>query len=178
MKISLWVVLAAAMAIAAAGCTAPQVQEVPAAAPPSQVPAITSTPGIPVAVNTTMPGPANRIVNLSGTILPGDSFLAPMGVYYEGDVVTVHGTTILSPGNPLLVEVVSSSFGPVPKSSRQWFTGVSGVVQVQQGPPGGKNTWSFSFPTDGFEWDTYIVTVSGLEVNVRDTTTFELRPRV
>lgn len=97
---------------------------------------------------------------------------------YEGDTITVHGTTILAPGDPLLVEVISSSFGPTMKSDSQFFTGVSGVVHVIQGPPGGPNTWSFSFPTSGFTPDTYIVTVSGLSVNVEDSTTFELLPRI
>lgn len=107
-----------------------------------------------------------------------DLFLtAPLnGRYYEGDIITLHGTTILAAGDPLLVEVVSSSFGPTVKTSNQAFTGVSGVVHVEQGPPGGPNTWSFSFPTAGFNPDTYIVTVLGLSVNVEDSTTFELLP--
>ena len=177
MKGFLWAVLAVAVAVAIAGCTVPPIREIPDTLP-TPVPAISTTPPVPPAANTTVTGATNRTIHPPETLVPDEAFLAPMGVYYEGDVVNVHGTTILSPGNPLLVEVVSSSFGPLPKSSRQWFTGVSGVVQVKQGPSGGKNTWSFSFPTDGFVWDTYIVTVSGLEVNVRDSTTFELRPRV
>jgi hypothetical protein len=105
-------------------------------------------------------------------------FLDPVKNYHVGDNITVHGTTILSAGNPLLVEVVSSSFGPLPKGSRQAFTGVSGIATVKEGTPGGPNTWTFSFPTDGFTEDTYIVTVSGITIDVRDSTTFLLEPRM
>ena len=104
-------------------------------------------------------------------------FLEPPGEYHIGDNITLNGTTILAVGDPLLVEVVSASFGPTPKTSPQSFSGVSGIATVKEGPPGGPNTWSFSFPTDGFIADTYIVTVSGLTINVRDSTTFLLKPR-
>jgi hypothetical protein len=105
-------------------------------------------------------------------------FLEPVKDYHVGDNITVHGTTILSAGDPLLVEVVSSSFGPAPKSSSLSFTGVSGIAPVTEGPQGGPNSWSFSFPTDGFIVDTYIVTVSGISINVGDSTTFQLKPRL
>lgn len=105
-------------------------------------------------------------------------FLEPVKDYHVGDQITLQGITILAAGDPLLVEVVSSSFGPAPKSSRQSFTGVSGIATVNAGPPGGSNTWTFSFPTDGFIEDTYIVTVSGITINVRDSTTFLLKPQV
>jgi hypothetical protein len=105
-------------------------------------------------------------------------FLEPMKDYHVGDTITLHGTTILSAGNPLLIEVVSSSFGPAPKNSSQSFTGVSGIATVTRGLTGGPNTWSFSFPTGGFIEDTYIVTVSGIGINVRDSTTFLLKSRL
>lgn len=102
-------------------------------------------------------------------------FLEPVKDYHVGDTITLHGTTILAARDPLLIEVVSSSFGPAPKSSNQSFTGVSGISTVKEGPPGGPNTWTFSFPTDGFMKDTYMVTVSGITINVRDSTTFRLK---
>ena len=105
-------------------------------------------------------------------------FLGPVKDYHVGDTITLHGTTILSAGNPLLIEVISSSFGPAPKNSSQSFTGVSGIATVTRGLTGGPNTWSFSFPTGGFIEDTYIVMVSGIGINVRDSTTFLLKPRL
>lgn len=105
-------------------------------------------------------------------------FLEPVKDYHVGDNITVQGTTILSSGDPLLVEVISSSFGPAPKNTSQAFTGVSGIATVRQGPAGGPNYWSFSFTTDGFKEDTYIVTVSGITIDVRDSASFELKPRL
>jgi hypothetical protein len=136
--------------------------------------------GSPVPSNNTTVYPTIRSQAGNENIMSNDLFfLAPMKArYYEGDIVTVQGTTILAPGDHLLVEVVSSSFGPTIKTDRQFFTGVSGVVRVREGPQGGPNTWSFSFPTDGFALDTYIVTVTGLTVKVQDSTTFELLPRM
>jgi hypothetical protein len=146
--------------------------------PAPMITQVPTTPGNPApnTTNITMNGTNTGNVSIS----PGnDQFLiSPVNAqYYEGDNVTIHGTTILAAGDPLLVEVVSSSFGPTPKTSSQAFTGVSGVVSVIQGPPGGPNTWSFSFSTDGYNPDVYIVTVSGLTVNVEDSTSFELLPR-
>jgi hypothetical protein len=134
------------------------------ASPAATVPSgqVNISPGIEAPVNTTY----NDIF-----------FLEPVKDYQVGDNITVHGRTILAAGDPLLIEVVSSSFGPSPKSSRQSFTGVSGITTVSEGPSGGPNTWSFSFPTDGFIEDTYIVTVSGITINVGDSTTFQLKPR-
>jgi hypothetical protein len=137
------------------------VETLPAATTP--VGQISTSPGSEVPVNTTH---------------YGVFFLEPVNDYHIGETITLHGTTILAAGDPLLVEVVSSSFGPAPKSSSQTFTGVSGIAIVQEGPPGSPNSWSFSFPTDGFIVDTYMVTVSGITINVRDGTTFMLKPRL
>ncbi len=124
---------------------------------------VNTSPGIEARVNTTR----NDIF-----------FLEPVKDYHVGDTITLRGTTILATGDPLLIEVISSSFGPAPKSSSQSFTGVSGIAIVTNGMTGGPNTWSFSFPTGGFIEDTYIVTVSGIGINVRDSTTFLLKPRL
>lgn len=148
----------------------------------------TQAPG-PVLTRSAENPPTSTITPVGTLTLPGNNtranttyndafFLDPVKDYHVGDNITIHGNTILSAGDPLLVEVVSSSFGPLPKSSRQSFTGVSGITPVKQGPDGGTNSWSFSFSTDGFIEDTYIVTVSGITINVRDSTTFMLKPRI
>ncbi len=169
-----------------AGCTGPATN---GTSPSQGVAGTTGTTGIPTTTMapTISVNPTANLTNITTNntnpgnvqVLPGnDLFLISPGNarYYVGDRVTVRGTTILAAGDPLLVEVVSSSFGPTPKTSNQTFTGVSGVVHVIQGPPGGPNTWSFSFSTEGYNPDRYIVTVSGLTVNVEDSTTFELVP--
>jgi hypothetical protein len=173
------------IALLFAGCTLPTTNTTVPAPTGTGTPAGTSTllPTVtvsPTRVNvTTTAILGNTSGNGSVSGGGGDLFLiAPLAArYHEGDVITVHGTTILAAGDPLLVEVVSASFGPAPKTSNQFFTGVSGVVKVVQGPAGGPNMWSFSFPTDGYNPDTYIVTVSGLTVTVKDSTTFELLPQ-
>jgi hypothetical protein len=137
------------------------VETVPALPPPAGQ--INTSPGSEAPVNTTH---------------PGVFFLEPVEDYHVGDTITLRGTTILAAGDPLLIEVVSSSFGPAPKGISQSFTGVSGIAPVKEGTPGGPNSWSFSFPTDGFIVDTYSVTVSGITINVRDSTTFLLKPRI
>jgi hypothetical protein len=175
------------IALFLAGCTGPATNGTLPSQTLTGTTVTTTTPTItPVNVTSGNPAPNTTTATVNGTnpgnvsITPGnDLFLiSPLiARYYVGDRVTVHGTTILAAGDPLLVEVVSSSFGPTPKTSNQAFTGVSGVVSVVQGPPGGPNTWSFSFTTDGYNPDMYIVTVSGLTVNVEDSTSFELLPR-
>ena len=175
------------IALFLAGCTAPATNSTVAGEMATAVPGNTSQPGttaLPATPWTQTAAVTHNTANGTGsgniTISPpseGLFLITPLNArYYVGDVITLNGTTILAAGDPLLVEVVSSSFGPTVKTSNQAFTGVSGVVHVAQGPPGGPNTWSFTFPTDGFNPDTYIVTVLGLSVNVEDSTTFELLP--
>jgi hypothetical protein len=164
--------------ILVAGCTShvptPSTMQTQAPGPDLSRSLATPPPStIPQAVNLTLPGNATRDI----TTYNDAFFLDPVKDYHVGDNITLHGNTILAAGDPLLVEVVSSSFGPLPKSSRQSFTGVSGITTVKEGPAGGLNSWSFSFSTDGFIEDTYIVTVSGITINVRDSTTFMLKPR-
>ena len=178
MKLLVIVVALALALVLIAGCTShvptpsivttqtpgPLPAQIINASPPVTViqEAVHTSPGVDTPVNTTY----------------NDVFLLePVKDYLVGDNITIHGTTILSAGDPLLVEVVSSSFGPAPKSRSQSFTGVSGIATVNRGSPGGANSWSFSFPTTGFIEDTYIVTVSGITINVRDSTTFLLKPR-
>lgn len=93
-----------------------------------------------------------------------------------GENVTLNGTTILSPGQAILVEVVSSSFGPAPKTSNNTFYGSTGIVHVERGIRDSVNAWSYTFSTESFAPDTYLVTVSGMTVNVTATAKFQLVP--
>ncbi|MCX6693966.1 MAG: hypothetical protein NT074_05395 [Methanomicrobiales archaeon] len=81
-----------------------------------------------------------------------------------GETVTISGLTILSPGNRILVEVYPVTFGPQPKGSSDPEGGGSGVVTVGGVPGGGPNRWSYSLNTTGFAPDTYLVTITGLDV--------------
>ncbi|NYT20847.1 MAG: DUF3821 domain-containing protein [Methanomicrobiales archaeon] len=104
---------------------------------------------------------------------PQISLTPPVNVTV-GDRITLSGTTNLAPGNLLLIEVISESFGPTPKDQRGAFSGVSGTATVREGPDG-VNTWSFVFDTASFIPDTYVVRVSAVTVSdALATTTFIL----
>ncbi len=93
-----------------------------------------------------------------------------------GERINLSGTTNLAPGNRLLVEVTSQTFGPTPKDQSSEFSGVTDTVTVQDGP-GDQNIWSFSFDTASFIPDTYVVRVSGMTVsNAVVSTSFTLNP--
>lgn len=134
--------------------------------PESTVPATPSpTPSVPPTV--THPPPA-----VSGPV----QFL-PGGVYREGDELLITGTTILSPKNHLLVNIMSVPFGPTNKTDPTSFSGATAVVEVQAGSPGGQNTWHYLLNTTGFVPGDYSVEISGLEVQgFQETATFTLVP--
>lgn len=108
------------------------------------------------------------------TVVPPEVTITDLATYHIGDTITLSGTTNLAPGNDLLVEVLSQSFGPTQEKTGGNFFGASGTTLVQSGP-GQKNTWSFSFGTATFGPDTYLVTVSGVSVpNAVATSSFSL----
>jgi len=113
-------------------------------------------------------------VALSFLLVNPQVTIAPPGNSTIGGLITLSGTTNLAPGNQLLVEVTSQAFGPSPKEGGGAFSGVSGIAPIREGS-GGQNNWSFSFDTDSFVADTYLVTVSGVTVsNAVATTSFSL----
>lgn len=90
----------------------------------------------------------------------------PGGAYREGDMILLEGTTILSPGNHILIEVSSVSFGPTKKSEWRGSFGTSGVASVGKGEVDSRNTWAFIIDTKGWGPDEYLVQVEGIEVPV------------
>ena len=113
-------------------------------------------------------------VALSFLLVNPQVTIAPPGNSTIGGLITLSGTTNLAPGNQLLVEVTSQAFGPSPKEGGGAFSGVSGIAPIREGS-GGRNNWSFSFDTDSFVADTYLVTVNGVTVsNAVATTSFSL----
>ncbi len=113
-------------------------------------------------------------ISMPATAADPNVAFGQLGQYPTGSTVMINGTTNLAAGDHLVVDVYSSSFGPTPKAGNATFYGASGIVTVRQGP--GTNTWSFPVNTAGWPPDTYIVTVSGIEVETTASTTFALVP--
>ncbi len=100
-------------------------------------------------------GDGGRVVQ---PLLPGRSYRA-------GDFLVISGTTILSAGNHVSVEVAPLAFGPARKGESLPVSGVSGVVPVIRKPGEVSGTWSFAFDTGGWEEGEYIVSIRGIEVS-------------
>ena len=101
----------------------------------------------------------------------------PGGVFREGDEMLITGTTILSPGNPLFIEIASIAFGPSNKTDPAFFSGATAVIEVMNGPYEGQNTWRYLLNTSGFVPGEYSLEITGLEVQgFRETSTFTLIP--
>lgn len=138
-------------------------------APPQLIPP--GPTGIPASATPAPPGNPDDSVSpaLDGTVpLPvnpaGPEPFIPGGVYHVGTSILFEGTTILSPGNPLLVEVRARSFGPTMKTDPDFPSGVSAVIEVREGSGEGQNTWQFLFDTDGMAAGDYSFEITGLEV--------------
>ena len=91
-----------------------------------------------------------------------------------GEPLTVSGVTNLQSGDELLIEIVSSTFGPTKKTQSGEFSGGSQAVTVKKSTTGGYNTFSAEFATGSFTLDTYIVQVTGITVDGSATRTFNM----
>ncbi|MCZ0863112.1 MEMAR_RS02690 family S-layer glycoprotein [Methanocorpusculum vombati] len=111
----------------------------------------------------TVAEPWIKIVN------PGDQAL--------GSKFTITGTTNLAVDDQILVEVVSSSFNAVDKTSTSTTSGVSQTTKVVAGN-GGDNTWTVEVDTTNWKLDEYTIKASGIEVDVTTTTNFNLVEKV
>ncbi len=111
------------------------------------------------------------------TVSPPAAFIDPIGDHAVGERFTITGSTNLADGDNLMVEITSSSFRPTSKNAPAGFSGASGQVTVYPGT-GGYNRWSFDVDASEFLADEYIVTVSGITVDVRGTATFNIVERV
>ena len=134
-------------------------------------------PGVQGSVSDT-PGPSgtlhtDRLNNTSnGIVNRSMTFLVPggerMGDVYKGDILHVEGETILSPGNRLIVVVEQPEFGPTSKYNPADPTGGSQTVVVMPGESGSMNRYEAEFPTRGWNCGNYTISVTGIDVPVRD----------
>jgi hypothetical protein len=101
----------------------------------------------------------------------------PGGIYRAGEEILIAGTTILSPGNPLLIEIQSVAFGPTDKSDPSYYPGATAVIEVEKGSPDGRNTWRYLLNTSGFVPGNYSFEITGLKVQgFRESGSFTLIP--
>ena len=163
MKFGLFVIILVSLAVLGGGCIGQQ-PEVPPPATTAPEP-IRTTPEPPTAIPT---------IDES---LGGPVEFEPGGEYHVGDRILISGITNLAPGNELLIEVRSVSFGPTPKTEESRFSGVSATIVVEKGAVDSQNTWSYLLDTTGFVPDQYQVVISGITVPAfRKSATFFLLP--
>ena len=94
-----------------------------------------------------------------------------------GTTFTISGTTNLAVGDQIIVDVQSSSFTAVDKSSTSITDGVSVTTTVVAGE-GADNVWSVEVDTTNWKLDEYTIKASGIEVDVTATTNFNLVEKV
>ncbi|MDR0981323.1 MAG: PGF-CTERM sorting domain-containing protein [Methanocalculaceae archaeon] len=108
----------------------------------------------------TVAEPWIRIIN------PGDQAV--------GTKFTISGTTNLAVDDQILVEVTSSSFSAVDKTSTGSTSGVSQTTKVAAAGDGAENTWSVEIDTTNWNLDEYTVKVSDIEVDISSSTIFNI----
>ena len=141
-------------------------------------PTLTGSPGaIPEASPEIIASPAVPSLAPARDPQGGELRLFPGGTYHTGDQILISVSTNLAPGNEVLIEVYSRSFGPTDKRDGSWFSGISAVVVVEEGPSGGANILRYELDTTGFAPDEYQVVISGITVPAfLETATFTLLP--
>jgi hypothetical protein len=128
--------------------------------PQTSSPAATPFPGVTPEVTTPVVSPAAT----PDETLGGPVRFVPGGEYHVGDTIILSGTTILSPGNELLIEVSELAFSPTNKTEDTAFSGASAIVTVGKGSEDSRNTWSYTLDTTGFAPGDYQVLITGIQV--------------
>jgi hypothetical protein len=96
--------------------------------------------------------------------LGGPVRFVPGREYHVGDTILLTGTTILSPGNELLIEVTELEFSPTNKTENSGFSGASAIVTIEKGQGNSNNTWEYILNTAGFNPGDYQVLITGIQV--------------
>jgi len=109
----------------------------------------------------------------SFTIRVPAAAIDPIEDHVVGDKFMISGDSNLVAGDALSVTVTSSSFAPTSKDQSGEFSGASGIVKVVPGT-NGLNRWSFDVDTSAWKPDEYIVTVTGVTVDVTSSAHFSL----
>lgn len=149
------VMIVAVALLCAAGCVQPGA--------PTGTPVTTGTPP-PTSAQTVLPTTVPATPQPSSPPGPGYVPFVPGGEYHVGDRIRLYGTTILSPGNQLLIQVSPLAFNPTNKTEPGSVSGVSAVVTVMKGSVDSVNTWDYIIDTGGFAPGEYAILISGIQV--------------
>lgn len=93
----------------------------------------------------------------------------PLPDHFTDEPFTITGTTNLTPGDELLVEISSS--GSARSIKGIISSGSAGTVTIREGA-GGKNTWSYPVDPADFSPDEYLVVVSSYRSDAQDDALF------
>ena len=114
---------------------------------------------------------------LTFTVVPAMITINNPGDQAAGSKFTITGTTNLAVDDQIIVDVLSSSFTAVDKSSTSITDGVSVTTKVVAGD-GTDNVWSVEVDTTNWKLDEYTIRAEGIEVDVSATTNFNLVEKV
>ena len=114
---------------------------------------------------------------LTFTVVPAMITINNPGDQAAGSKFTITGTTNLAVDDQIIVEVLSSSFTAVDKSSTSITDGVSVTTKVVAGE-GTDNVWSVEVDSTNWKLDEYTIRAEGIEVDVTATTNFNLVEKV
>ncbi len=98
----------------------------------------------------------------------------PIKEHSPGEIIVISGVTNMGTDTNLLVEVTENWFSPTSKEESREFSGISGIVPVIAG----YDTYNqFSFPADtsGMHPGEYMVRISGISIDVTDSTMMTLQ---
>jgi len=91
------------------------------------------------------------------TVDSTDIAIDPIGSHFVHEEFTITGTTNISPGNKILVNIYSPNHTLGPKG--MFYSGSVGTVIIKEGSRG-KNTWSYRVGSPDLAYDEYIIIVS------------------
>ena len=94
-----------------------------------------------------------------------------------GSTFTITGTTNLAVDDQILIEVVSSSFNAIDKTSTSTTSGFSQTTKVVAGESA-DNAWSIEVDSTNFKLDEYTIKAAGIETDVTTTTNFNIVEKV
>jgi hypothetical protein len=120
--------------------------------------------------------PVSTVLTMAATQTPGNRFISidPVPDHFSGESFTITGTTNLSAGEQILVDIYSPDHMSGPKGT--FSSGSVGTVTVRN-ESGGKNSWSFTVGPSDLEPDKYTVVATSYGPERGDSRVFYILER-